>query len=155
MEKITAPKMVLPKGKKVTIVAARFNDFITNRLVEGAVGKLKEFNLDDKNISVIWVPGSLEIPVTVKKVIAKRKPDAVIAAGAVIRGETDHYNFVAAESSKGIAQVSLESEIPVINAILTCDNLDQAINRAGAKAGNKGVEAAMAVVEMLSVFEQL
>lgn len=152
---VRKPNMILPKGKKVAIVVARFNDFITQKLLDGAVGKLEEFGMKPANIDVFWVPGSLEIPVTASRVIRKKKPNAIIAIGAVIRGETDHYNVVVSESSKGIAQVSLATGIPVINAILTCDNVDQAIARAGVKAGNKGAEAAVAVVEMLTIMDQI
>lgn len=155
MSTVRKPNMILPKGKKVAIIVARFNDFITQKLLEGAVGKLEEFGMKPGNIDVFWVPGSLEIPVTASRVIRKKKPDAVIAIGAVIRGETDHYNVVVNESSKGIATVGLTTGVPIINAILTCDNVDQAIARAGVKAGNKGAEAAIATVEMLTLFAQV
>jgi len=154
MTTVFKPKMILPKGKKVAIIVSKFNDFITQKLLEGAQGKLEEFGMDSKSILVYWVPGSLEIPVVAGQVIKKKKPDAVIAIGAIIRGETDHYNVVLSESNKGIAQLSLSTGIPIINSILTCDNVDQAIDRAGVKVGNKGADAATATVEMLSLIEQ-
>jgi len=154
MTTVYKPSMILPRGKKVAIVVSKFNDFITQKLMEGAVGKLEEFGMDKKSINVYWVPGSLEIPVVAGAVIKKKKPDVIIAIGAIIRGETDHYNVVMSEANKGIAQLSLSSGIPIINAILTCDNVDQAIDRAGVKVGNKGADAATAAVEMLSLMEQ-
>lgn len=154
MSTVFKPKMILPKGKKVAIVVSKFNDFITQKLLEGAQGKLEEFGMDSKSINVYWVPGSLEIPVVAGQVIKKKKPDLIIAIGAIIRGETDHYNVVVSEANKGIAQLSLATGVPIINAILTCDNVDQAMDRAGVKSGNKGADAATAAVEMLSLMEQ-
>ncbi|MBD3299988.1 MAG: 6,7-dimethyl-8-ribityllumazine synthase [Candidatus Moranbacteria bacterium] len=155
MTKTFSPKMNENKDKKIAIIASRFNDFITSRLVEGASGKLIEFGVSSKNIFIYWVPGSLEIPIMAQKIIKKIKPDALIAAGAVIRGETDHYNIVINESAKGVSGVSLATDTPILNAILTCDNIDQAVARSGVKAGNKGAEVAQATLELLSVIDQL
>lgn len=149
------PKYEVNTGKKIAIVVARFNDFITEKLALGAKGKLMEFGLKEENIMIYWVPGALEIPLMASRVIKKTKPDAVIAAGAVVRGETDHYNIVINESAKGISRVSLDTSTPVLNAIITCDNIDQAIQRAGIKAGNKGAEVAQATLEILSVMKKI
>jgi 6,7-dimethyl-8-ribityllumazine synthase len=149
------PKIIeanlIAEGKKFAIVVSRFNDFITDRLVGGAVDALVRCGTKDNDIDVIKVPGAFEIPLIAKKAVAKGNYDAVICLGAVIRGATPHFDYVSAEVSKGVAVVSLESEIPVIFGIITTDTIEQAIERAGTKAGNKGWEAAMAAVEMANL----
>ena len=151
------PKIVeanlIAEGKKFAVVVSRFNDFITERLVGGAVDALVRCGTNDDDIDVVKVPGAFEIPLIAKKMAQKKKYDAVICLGAVIRGATPHFDYVSAEVSKGIAVVSIESEIPVIFGIITTDTLEQAIERAGAKAGNKGFNAAMAAVEMANLIE--
>jgi len=154
MPKILEGK-ISAEGFKFAIVVSRFNDFISSKLVEGAIDALLRHGGDDKNISLINVPGAFEIPVAAKKLAAARKFDAVICLGAVIRGATSHFEYVAAEVSKGIASVSLESEIPVTFGVLTTENLEQAIERAGSKAGNKGWDAAVAAIEMINLFRNI
>ncbi len=151
------PKIIeanlIAEGKKFAVVVSRFNDFITERLVGGAVDALMRCGAKDDDIDVVKVPGAFEIPLIAKKMAQKKKYDAVICLGAVIRGATPHFDYVSAEVSKGIAVVSIESEIPVIFGIITTDTLEQAIERAGAKSGNKGFSAAMAAVEMANLLE--
>jgi 6,7-dimethyl-8-ribityllumazine synthase len=151
------PKIIeanlIAEGKKFAVVVSRFNDFITERLVSGAVDALVRCGTKDDDIDVVKVPGAFEIPLIAKKMAQKEKYDAVICLGAVIRGATPHFDYVSAEVSKGIAVVSIESEIPVIFGIITTDTLEQAIERAGTKAGNKGFSAAMAAVEMANLIE--
>lgn len=151
------PKIVeanlIAKGKKFALVVSRFNDFITERLVGGAVDALVRCGAKDDDVDVVKVPGAFEIPLIAKKMAQKKKYDAVICLGAVIRGATPHFDYVSAEVSKGIAVVSIESEIPVIFGIITTDTLEQAIERAGTKSGNKGFSAAMAAVEMANLLE--
>ena len=153
------PKIVeanlIAEGKKFAVVVSRFNDFITERLVGGAVDALLRCGGKEDDIDVVKVPGAFEIPLIAKKMAQKKKYDAVICLGAVIRGATPHFDYVSAEVSKGIAMVSIESEIPVIFGIITTDTLEQAIERAGAKAGNKGFSAAMAAVEMANLIETI
>jgi len=151
------PKIIeanlIAEGKKFALVVSRFNDFITERLVGGAVDALVRCGAKDDDIDVVKVPGAFEIPLIAKKMAQKKKYDAVVCLGAVIRGATPHFDYVSAEVSKGIAVVSIESEIPVIFGIITTDTLEQAIERAGAKSGNKGFSAAMAAVEMANLIE--
>ena len=146
---------VVAEGIKVGIVASRFNEFIVSKLVGGAVDGLVRHDVKDEDISVAWVPGAFEIPLAAKKMAASGKYDAVICLGTVIRGETSHYDYVCAEVSKGIAQVSLESGIPVMFGILTTDTIEQAITRAGTKAGNKGYDCALGAIEMVNLMKQL
>ncbi|MCF8032724.1 MAG: 6,7-dimethyl-8-ribityllumazine synthase [Desulfarculaceae bacterium] len=143
------------KGMRFALVAARFNDFITSKLVEGALDALKRHGAAEQNLTVVWVPGSFEIPLVSRKIAASGKYDAVITLGAVIRGATSHFDYVAAEVSKGVAQVSLETNVPVIFGVLTTDTIEQAIERAGTKAGNKGSDAAMAAMEMVDLLKNL
>ena len=140
---------------KVAIVMSRFNDFIGKQLVEGAKDGLIRHDVEESNIDVIYVPGAFEIPLILKKVASLNKYDAIIAVGAVIRGATPHFDMVANEVTKGISTVSLESNIPIINAVLTTDSIEQAIERAGTKAGNKGFDAALAAIEMVNVLKTL
>jgi 6,7-dimethyl-8-ribityllumazine synthase len=152
MPKILEAKL-FAEGKKFAIVVSRFNDFITDRLVGGAVDALERSGALDDDIEIVKVPGAFEIPLIAKKMAQKGSYHAVIGLGAVIRGATPHFDYVSAEVSKGIAMVSMESEIPVIFGILTTDTIEQAIERAGTKAGNKGWDAAMSAVEMANLME--
>jgi len=153
------PKIIeanlIAEGKKFAIVVSRFNDFITDRLVGGAVDALVRSGAKDEDIDVIKVPGAFEIPLIAKKAAAQDRYNAIICLGAVIRGATPHFDYVSAEVSKGVAMVSLESEIPVIFCIITTDTIEQAIERAGTKAGNKGWSAAISAVEMANLNETI
>ena len=147
---------LVAKGKKFGIVASRFNEFITNKLLEGALDALKRHGAKDEEIEIVWVPGSFEIPYAAQRMTAgKKKYDAVICIGAVIRGSTSHFEYISAEVTKGIAQTGLKSGIPVIYGVITPDTLEQAIERAGAKAGNKGFQAAMSAIEMANLFDKI
>ncbi|MBM4352626.1 MAG: 6,7-dimethyl-8-ribityllumazine synthase [Deltaproteobacteria bacterium] len=143
------------KGLDFAIVVARFNHFITDRLLEGALDTLLRHGAEEERITIVRTPGSFEIPVTAARVAASKKHDAVICVGAVIRGGTPHFDYVASEVSKGVAQVSLQTGCPVAFGVLTCDTIEQAIERAGTKGGNKGGEAALAAIEMANLFKQL
>ncbi len=138
-------------GEKFCIIISRFNEFIGSKLLSGAIDELVRHGVEEDTIDVIWTPGAFEIPVIAKKAAQTGKYNAVITLGAVIKGATGHYDFVAAEVSKGIAQVSLQTGVPVIFGVLTTDNLEQAIERAGTKAGNKGSEAAKTAIEMANL----
>jgi len=142
------------KGLKVAIVASRFNEFITNKLVGGAEDCLRRHNVAEDDITLAWVPGAFEIPLMAKKLAKSGNYDAVICVGAVIRGSTSHYDYVCAEVSKGIASVSLETEIPVLFGVLTTDTIEQAIERAGTKAGNKGYDCALSALELVQVLRK-
>ena len=142
-------------GIKVGIVAARFNEFIVNKLVSGAEDALIRHGVNTDDIEIAWVPGSFEIPIIAKKMATSGMYDAVICLGAVIRGSTSHYDLVCAEVSKGIATVGLETGVPTIFGIVTTDNIEQAIERAGTKAGNKGFDAAVAAIEMVNLGKQI
>ncbi len=142
-------------GKKFGIIASRFNDFITARLVEGAVDALLRSGALDKDIHIVKVPGAFEIPLVAKKLAAQKKYDAIICLGAVIRGATTHYDYVCAEVSKGIASVSMDADVPVMFGILTTETIEQAIERAGTKAGNKGFDVAMGAIEMANLCKTL
>jgi 6,7-dimethyl-8-ribityllumazine synthase len=141
------------KGKKFAVVVSRFNDFITEKLVGGAMDALIRCGADGSDVDVIKVPGAFEIPLAAKLVAAKKKHDAVICLGAVIRGATPHFDYVSAEVSKGIATVSLDTGVPIIFGILTTDTIEQAIERAGTKSGNKGWSAGMNAVEMVNLID--
>jgi len=142
------------QGLKVAIVASRFNGFITDRLVEGALDALRRHGVQEKDISLVKVPGSFELPLAVRRASAG-KVDAVIALGALIRGGTPHFDYLSAEVTKGIAQVTLDSGVPVSFGVLTTDTVEQAIERAGTKAGNKGFEAALSAIEMAKLLRQM
>ena len=142
-------------GLRFGIIVSRFNEFITSKLLGGAVDCIKRNNGDDGNITVAWVPGAFEIPSMAKKLVQTKKFDAVICLGAVIKGSTPHFDYVSAEVSKGVAQVGMNAEIPVNFGVLTTDSIEQAIERAGTKAGNKGFDAAMSAIEMANIFKQL
>jgi 6,7-dimethyl-8-ribityllumazine synthase len=143
------------KGKKFALVVSRFNELISTKLVEGAIDCLKRHDADEKNITIVRVPGSFEIPLIAMKSAKSGKYDAVICLGAVIRGDTPHFEYVASEVSKGVAQASFASEVPVIFGIITSDSIDQAIERAGTKAGNKGWDAALSAIEMADLVTKL
>ena len=143
------------KGMKVGIVAARFNEFITSKLLGGALDMLRRHEVAEEDITTAWVPGAFEIPVIAKKMAESGKYDAVICLGAVIRGSTSHYDYVCNEVSKGIAQVSMGNGLPVMFGVLTCENIEQAIERAGTKAGNKGAECANGAIEMVNLMREL
>ena len=140
---------------KIGIVVARFNEFITSKLVGGALDGLKRHDVKEEDIDVAWVPGAFEIPLIASKMAKSKKYDAVICLGAVIRGATSHYDYVCSEVSKGIASVSLTSDIPVMFGVLTTDNIEQAIERAGTKAGNKGYDCALSAIEMVQLIKEV
>ena len=146
---------LVANGAKVGIVAARFNEFIVSKLVGGAEDALLRHDVNADDITVAWVPGAFEIPVIAKKMAASGKYDAVICLGAVIRGATPHFDYVCAEASKGIAQVSMQTGVPVAFGVLTTENIQQAVERAGTKAGNKGVDCAMTAMEMVNLFRNM
>ena len=144
---------VTGRGLKFAIVVARFNEFITSKLLGGALDTLKRHETPEENITVAWVPGSFEIPLVAKKFAESKKFDAVICLGAVIRGATTHYDYVCNEVSKGVAQVSLQTGVPTIFGVVTTENIQQAVERAGTKAGNKGSDAAMSAMEMANLLK--
>ena len=154
MPKLIEGKIVA-KGMKFGIVASRFNDFICGRLIEGAIDALTRAGADEKDIVICKVPGAFELPLTAKKMAKSNRFDAIICLGAVIRGATPHFEYISAEVSKGIASVGLETEIPVVFGVLTTDNIEQAIERAGTKSGNKGADAAMSAIEMVDLFKKI
>ena len=154
MKKIEG-KVVAKKGMKVAVIGARFNEIIVNKLVGGAVDGLVRHGVEEDNITIAWVPGAFEIPLAAQKMAASGKYDAVICCGAVIRGDTSHYDLVCNEAAKGIAQVQLATGIPVMFGIITTENIEQAIARAGSKAGNKGYDCALTAIEMVNLFEQM
>jgi len=142
-------------GLKTAVIASRFNDFVTAKLIEGAVDCLQRHGSDGKDITVIRVPGSFELPLVAKKAASSGKYDTVICLGALIRGQTPHFDYIAAEVTKGVAQVSMDTNVPVTFGVITADTLEQAVDRAGAKAGNKGFEAALGAVEMANLLRQI
>ena len=151
--KVLEGKLVAPAGMKVGIVASRFNEIIVNKLLGGAVDGLVRHGVEEDNITAAWVPGAFEIPLAADKMAASGKYDAVIAVGAVIRGSTSHYDYVCAEVSKGVAQASVKNGVPVMFGVITTDNIEQAIERAGSKAGNKGFECAVGAIEMVNLLK--
>ena len=146
---------LVSKDIRVGIVAARFNEFITSKLLSGCLDCLKRHEAADEDLTVAWVPGAFEIPMAAKKLAESGKYDAVICLGAVIRGATPHFDYVCAEASKGIAQVSMQTGVPVAFGVLTTENIQQAVERAGTKAGNKGVDCAMTAMEMVNLFKEM
>ena len=146
---------IVARDVKIGIVAARFNEFITSRLLGGAIDGLKRHEVEEDQIDVAWVPGAFEIPLIAQTMAESGTYDAVICLGAVIRGSTSHYDYVCAEVSKGIAQVSLQSKVPVMFGVLTTDTIEQAIERAGSKAGNKGFECATGAIEMVNLIRNI
>ena len=154
MTKITQGVMDA-SGKKFGLIASRFNEFITSKLIGGAVDELVRHGAREEEIEVVWVPGAFEIPATARRLARKKRYDAIVCLGCVMRGDTPHFDYIAAEVSKGIASVGLEAEIPVVFGVLTTDTLEQSIERAGAKGGNKGSEAARAAIELVSLYGQI
>ena len=148
-------KVVAPEGMKVAIVASRFNEIIVNKLLGGAVAGLVRHGVEEENITAAWVPGAFEIPVVASKLAESGKYDAVICVGAVIRGQTSHYDYVCNEVSKGVAQVGLKYKMPVLFGVVTTENIEQAIERAGTKAGNKGYDCALGAIEMINLIKNI
>lgn len=146
---------LIAEGLKVGIVASRFNEFITSKLISGCMDGLIRHGVSEEDVTLAWVPGAFEIPMIAKKMAVSKKYDAVICLGAVIKGSTSHYDYVCAETSKGIAMASMETGVPVIFGVLTTDTIEQAIERAGTKAGNKGYDCAMSAIEMANLLKQL
>ncbi|KGM94255.1 6,7-dimethyl-8-ribityllumazine synthase [Clostridium novyi A str. 4552] len=146
---------LISEGKKYGIVVGRFNEFIGSKLLSGALDALKRHGVKEDEIEISWVPGAFEIPLVAKKMAKTKKYDSVICLGAVIKGSTAHFDYVSSEVSKGIANVSLDTEVPVIFGVLTTDNIEQAIERAGTKAGNKGYEAAVTAIEMANLLGEI
>ncbi|RMG61428.1 MAG: 6,7-dimethyl-8-ribityllumazine synthase [Deltaproteobacteria bacterium] len=146
---------LIGEGLRVGIVVSRFNNFITERLLEGALDALKRHGVYERDISIYRVPGSFEIPLVAKKIATSSRYDAVVCLGALIRGQTPHFDYISAEVTKGLAQVSLESEIPVAFGVITADTIEQAIERAGTKMGNKGFEAAVSAIEMANLLKEV
>ena len=146
---------LVSKDIKIGIVAARFNEFITSKLLSGAVDALTRHDVKEDDIEVAWVPGAFEIPLIASKMAKSNKYDAIICLGAVIRGNTSHYDYVCSEVSKGIAHVSLNSDIPVMFGVVTTDNIEQAIERAGTKAGNNGFDCAVGAIEMVNLIREI
>lgn len=143
------------KGLRIGIVAGRFNEFITSKLIGGAEDALRRHEVNENNITLAWVPGAFEIPIAVKKMVESKKYDAVIALGAVIKGATPHFDYVCSEVSKGCATISLESGIPVMFGVLTTNSIEEAIERAGTKAGNKGFDIANGAIEMCNLLKEM
>lgn len=148
-------KLIAPGKARFAIVISRFNEFVTSKLLGGATDALERHGVATANIDVVWSPGSFEIPVLAQTLAESKRYAAVLCLGAVIRGGTDHYQYVAAEAAKGVAMASMKTGVPCIFGVLTCDTIEQAIERSGAKAGNKGADAAMAAIEMANLLQQL
>ncbi len=146
---------LIAEGLKFGIIVGRFNEFIGGKLLGGAIDALKRHGVEEDEIEIAWVPGAFEIPLVAKKMVKSKKYDAVICLGAVIRGSTPHFDYVSSEVTKGVASVSLETEVPVIFGVLTTDTIEQAIERAGTKAGNKGYDAAVTAIEMANLLKQI
>jgi len=146
---------LIAKGKKFAIVASRFNDFITKELIAGCVDTLARHGVDDQDLAVTWVPGAFEIPVVAQKLAKSKAYDALICLGTVIRGATPHFDYIAAEVAKGIAKVSQDAGLPVIFGVITADTIEQAVERAGTKDGNKGRDAALSAIEMTNLFAKI
>ena len=146
---------LIAKGKKFSIVASRFNDFITKELISGCVDTLVRHGSSDNDIEIVWVPGAFEIPLIAGKLAKAKSSDAIICLGTVIRGSTPHFDYIAAEVAKGVAKVSLDSGLPVIFGVITADTIEQAIERAGTKDGNKGKDAAVSAIEMANLLEKI
>ncbi len=151
----TIEGVLTTNGEKFCIIIARFNEFIGSKLLSGAIDELRRHGVEESNIDVVWVPGAFEIPIVAKKCASTGKYNAIITLGAVIKGSTSHYDYVCAEVSKGVAAVGLETGVPVIFGVLTTDNIEQAIERAGTKSGNKGSDAAKSAIEMANLLKQI
>ncbi|MDD2233613.1 MAG: 6,7-dimethyl-8-ribityllumazine synthase [Desulfitobacteriaceae bacterium] len=146
---------LVASGLKFGLVAARFNEFITNKLVGGSLDALRRHGVSEADLEIVWVPGAFEIPLVAQKMALSKRYDAVICLGAVIRGATPHFDYVSSEVSKGIANVGLQTGVPIVFGVLTTDNIEQAIERAGTKAGNKGFDAAVTAIELVNLLKQL
>lgn len=146
---------LIGSGLSIAIIVGRFNGFISEKLLSGCIDGLRRHGVDEPDIDVVWVPGAYEIPLIAKKLANTKKYNAIIALGAVIRGSTSHYDYVCNETAKGIANVSLNSEIPVVFGVLTTENIEQAIERAGSKSGNKGYDAAVSAIEMANLLKEI
>ena len=155
MQPVTHQGHLKAEGFRFALVASRWNDFLTSRLVEGALDALERLGAEEKSVALFKVPGSFEIPLLARKLAASGKYDAVICLGTVIRGQTPHFEYIAGEVTKGIAQAAMETGVPVLYGIVTADTLEQAIDRAGVKAGNKGFEAAMSAVELVNLYKSV
>ncbi|HOW42521.1 MAG TPA: 6,7-dimethyl-8-ribityllumazine synthase [Candidatus Omnitrophota bacterium] len=147
--------MMTAKGRKFGIVASRFNDFMTKELIDGCLDTLKRHGADEDDLTVVWVPGAFEIPVVAQKMARSKSFDSLICLGTIIRGATPHFDFVASEAAKGVARISQDTGLPVIFGIITADTIEQAIERAGTKDGNKGKDAALSAIEMVNLMGQL
>jgi len=152
--KVVEGTMVV-KDKKFGVVVSRFNEFISRELLDGAIDTLIKHGITEEDVTTVWVPGSFEVPIVAKKMADSGKYDAIICLGAVIRGETPHFDFIAAEAAKGVAKVAMESKVPCVFGVITTDNLEQALDRAGTKSGNKGRDAARTAIEMCSLYSVL
>lgn len=148
-------KVVAKEGMKVGIVAARFNEIVVSKLLSGAIDGLVRHNVKEENITAAWVPGAFELPTVAKKMAESKKYDAVIVLGAVIRGQTSHYELVCNETAKGVAQISMQTGVPTMFGVITTENIEQAIARAGSKVGNKGYDCALSAIEMVNLVDQL
>ena len=148
-------KLVAPAEARFAVVVSRFNEFVTSRLLGGALDAFSRHGVAEGNVEVVWSPGSFEMPLIAQRLAGSGRYAAVVCLGAVIRGGTDHHQYIASEAAKGIAQVALKTGVPCIFGVLTCDSIEQAIERAGAKSGNKGADAAVAAIEMANLFSQL
>ena len=148
-------KLFAQENDRFCIVISRFNDFIGSKLLEGAIDTFKRLNVKEENIDVIWVPGAFEIPLSAKFAAESKKYNAIITLGAIIKGATDHYDYVCAELSKGIATISMNTSTPVLFGVLTCDTIEQAVERAGTKAGNKGAQCAQSAIEMANLIRKI
>jgi 6,7-dimethyl-8-ribityllumazine synthase len=146
---------MISKNKKFGIVVSRFNEFVSSSMLEGACDTLVKHGVKEDDISVVWVPGAFEIPMVAKKMASGGKVDGVICLGAIIRGETPHFDLIAAESAKGVASVAMNSDVPCVFGVITTENLEQALDRAGTKSGNKGRDAAMSAIEMCNIYSEL
>ena len=146
---------LMAKGKKFGIIVSRFNEFLSSKLLDGAIDALKQHGTHDNSIDIAWVPGAFEIPFAAQKMAKSKKYDAIICLGAVIKGATPHFDYIASEVTKGVSRISLDSGVPCMLGVVTADNLEQAIERAGAKQGNKGRDAAVSAIEMANLFEKL
>ena len=148
-------KLTAPAGARFVMLVSRFNEFVTGKLLAGAMDAFKRYGVAEKDLDVVWSPGSFEIPLLARRLAASGVYTAVVCLGAVIRGGTDHHQYIASEVAKGVAQASLQTGVPCIFGVLTCDTIEQAVERSGAKAGNKGADAATAAVEMANLLSQL
>ncbi len=148
-------ELTAPKDANIAIIVARFNEMISSKLLSGALDALNRIEFDQNNISVFWVPGSFEIGITAKNLVDKNEYDGILCLGAVIRGGTPHFEYIASESAKAIANLGLQTGLPIINSIITAENLEQAIERAGAKMGNKGYDGALTLIEMINLIRKI